>query len=68
MSSDSVFHPRGTEYLNHCNPKKVVVTLGRFNFWVPLRLYAIFRSSGRDLRYQQQQQQQQQNFIDYKYK
>ena len=43
--------PHSRAYLNDCYLKEVVVTLGGFNFKVPLRLYAIVRSSSRDLRY-----------------
>ena len=38
MLSGSVFH---TAYQNDCNPWEVVVTLARFTFMVPLRLYAV---------------------------
>ena len=55
LSSPDIIRKRilylGAAHLNDCNPKEVAVTLGRFNFRVPLRLYAIVACSGSDLRY-----------------
>ena len=51
MLSGSVFHTWGAACLSDFNPKEVVVTLGRSNFRVPLRLYAVVLSFSSDLRY-----------------
>ena len=51
LSGSDFFHTWGAACPSDCNPQEVVVNCGRFNFRVPLRLYAVAHSFSSDLRY-----------------